>query len=66
MAEQDLRRPEVNEILIYSRNERWLPRIEEYLHSDRSHLVVVGATHLAGERGILRALGDKGYNIRQL
>jgi uncharacterized protein YbaP (TraB family) len=58
--------PEVSEVLVYKRNEAWLPRVEACLSEGRSHEVAVGAAHLVGERGILRALGDKGYNIRQL
>jgi uncharacterized protein YbaP (TraB family) len=58
--------PEVSEVLIYRRNEAWLPRVEACLSESGSHLVAVGAAHLVGERGILRALGDRGYDVRQL
>lgn len=58
--------PEVSEVLIYRRNEAWLPRVEACFSEGRSHLTAVGATHLVGERGIVRALGDRGYDIRQL
>lgn len=58
--------PEVSEVLIYARNEAWLPRIEACLAGDRSHLMAVGAAHLMGERGVLRALGQKGYAPEQL
>jgi len=57
--------PEVSEVLIYRRNEAWLPRVEAYLSEGRGHLVAVGAAHLVGERGILRALGGRGYDVRQ-
>jgi uncharacterized protein YbaP (TraB family) len=58
--------PEVSEVLIYGRNEAWLPRVEACLSDGRSHLVAVGAAHLVCERGLLRALGDRGYSIRQV
>lgn len=58
--------PEVSEVLIYRRNEAWLPRVEACLSDSRSHVVAVGAAHLVGERGLLRALGDRSYNVRQV
>jgi uncharacterized protein YbaP (TraB family) len=58
--------PEVNKALITVRNENWLPEIEAYINSDRSHLIVVGVGHLVGETGIVRMLQNKGYSVEQL
>lgn len=58
--------PEINESLIHARTANWQPRVEACLNSDRSHLVVVGAAHLVGERGILHTLKEKGYAVEQL
>lgn len=58
--------PEVNEALITVRNQNWLPKIEGYIYSDRSHLIVVGVGHLVGEQGIIHMLESKGYPIEQL
>lgn len=58
--------PEEYEILITKRNQNWLPRIESYLQSDISHMILVGTSHLVGERGILQAIQHNGYIIEQL
>lgn len=66
LVENSAEYPEINESLIHARTANWQPRVEACLDHDRSHLVVVGAAHLVGERGILRALADRGYDVRQL
>ena len=58
--------PEVNEALITVRNQNWLPEIEGYINSDRSHLIVVGVGHLVGEQGIVHMLVNKDYLVEQL
>ena len=58
--------PEENESIIIQRNRNWLPRIEAYLQSSTTHLVMIGVGHLVGERGILRALQARGYSVEQL
>ena len=54
--------PEEFETLIYSRNDNWTKRMLEEM-PEASLLVVVGAGHLPGERGLLQQLRDAGYNV---
>jgi uncharacterized protein YbaP (TraB family) len=58
--------PSFADRLITNRNRNWLPKIERYLHSDRTYFVVVGAGHMGGEGGLLELLRDRGYRIEQL
>lgn len=53
------------EKLIYARNVSMSARIEEYLKSDQTYFVVVGAGHLTGEQGIVAKLAARGYSVRQ-
>ncbi|WP_333656484.1 TraB/GumN family protein [Dissulfurispira sp.] len=55
----------IYEKLIYERNRRMTSRIEEFLRTGETYFVVVGAAHLIGDRGIVRALMDKGYSVEQ-
>jgi hypothetical protein len=58
--------PELYHALVISRNQNWLPHIEQTLHKNNSVFVVVGALHLLGEEGILAALKKKGYQVEQM
>ncbi len=50
------------ERMIYSRNDNWVKILNEAM-PDQSIMVVVGAGHLPGERGILESLKHLGYTI---
>jgi uncharacterized protein len=52
--------------LIYQRNKVMTGRIEEFLKTGESCLVVVGAAHLVGKEGILELLRHKGYRVEQM
>ncbi len=58
--------PEVYASLITERNRNWLPQIERFLAEDKTYLVVVGAGHMVGAEGLIRALQGKGYSVAQL
>ena len=60
------RMPEDHAALLTERNARWLPRIVDMLSTDEIELVLVGAGHLVGEGGLLRALRGAGYRLEQL
>lgn len=47
---------------IYSRNETWIPKIEEYIKNE-SVFFAVGAGHLPTEKGVIALLRDKGYIV---
>ena len=54
--------PEEEELLIYARNARWAKALPS-LMAARSTLVVVGAAHLPGNRGLLELLRKAGYEV---
>ena len=51
--------------LLDDRNQRMAAKIAEYLATDQTYFVVVGAGHLVGEHGLLRLLAQR-YKINQL
>ncbi len=55
--------PELAEALIYRRNERWAAQVSKMLEDDEDVLVVVGAMHLVGDRGLPALLAGRGYRI---
>ncbi|MGE3178181.1 MAG: TraB/GumN family protein [Vicinamibacterales bacterium] len=53
------------ERLVVERNQAWLPQIEALFARRTSSMVVVGAAHLVGPDGLLKALASKGYRLQQ-
>ena len=51
------------EALIYRRNERWATQVSKMLEDDEDVLVVVGAMHLVGDRGLPALLAGRGYRV---
>jgi len=45
--------------LYTERNIRMVGKIEEYLKTDKTYFVVVGAAHLIGDEGIINLLNEK-------
>jgi uncharacterized protein YbaP (TraB family) len=62
--EQDF--PEVQEQFLKERNAAWLPKIEAMLATAPVELVLVGALHLVGEKGLLAQLQKRGCTIQNL
>ena len=52
--------------LLGARNRNWIPKLEGYLRSGKTYLVVVGAAHLGGPDGVVALLRARGYKIEQL
>ena len=52
--------------LFDERNAKMTLRIEEFLNSNESYFVIVGAGHLIGDRGIVEILKRKGFVVEQL
>ncbi|HEY7002170.1 MAG TPA: TraB/GumN family protein [Candidatus Udaeobacter sp.] len=52
--------------LLDRRNARWIPRIETAIRSGRPTLIVAGALHFAGSRGVIALLQKRGHKIEQL
>jgi uncharacterized protein YbaP (TraB family) len=51
--------------LVVERNRAWLPQIEALFTRASPAMVVVGAAHLVGPDGLLKALAAKGYRLQQ-
>lgn len=52
--------------MVTDRTRNWVPALEQMLHGSSDVLVVVGAGHLVGEKGLVALLKARGYTIRQL
>ena len=57
---------ELHEVLVTSRNRRWVDRIHELLDDPEDYLVIVGALHLVGDQGVPNLLTKDGVRILQL
>lgn len=58
--------PRVYASLIVERNENWLPQITAMLNDSDTEMVLVGAAHLIGQDGLIRALKQAGYIVEQM
>jgi uncharacterized protein YbaP (TraB family) len=54
------------EKILYERNRNMVSKIEDWLKTDETYFVIIGAGHLVGKRGIIEMLGEKGYHVEQL
>lgn len=57
--------PELNQSLLTSRNNAWLPKIKAMLATPEQELILVGALHLAGDSGIMAQIKRQGYTVTQ-
>jgi uncharacterized protein YbaP (TraB family) len=55
--------PELVDRLVYDRNARWTDQIAELLDGEDDVLVVVGAGHLVGDRGVPALLEKRGFKV---
>lgn len=58
--------PQLDDVLLYSRHDAMLKKIEAYLAGSVSHFVAVGSLHLVGPRGLVEMLKARGYEVKQL
>jgi len=66
LVEMQTTYPDIYEVLLVSRNQKWIPQIEALMQSPEKELVLVGGLHLAGRDSVLRMLQAKGYTIKKL
>lgn len=66
IADQKQNFVELYQALVVNRNLDWLSKIEDYLESADTELVLVGVAHLIGEDSIVSLLRAKGYNVKKL
>jgi uncharacterized protein YbaP (TraB family) len=57
--------PELAELLIYRRNARWADEVAAMLDGDEDVLLVVGAMHLVGDRGLPALLDERGFRVER-
>jgi uncharacterized protein YbaP (TraB family) len=57
--------PELADVLIYQRNARWAAQVAAMLEGDEDVLLVVGAMHLVGDRGLPALLDGRGYRVKR-
>ena len=59
---------EFNNMLFNERNKNMVKKVEEFLNNENgeTYFVVVGAGHLVGDTGIIKALKSKGYTVKQI
>ncbi|WP_169577940.1 TraB/GumN family protein [Salisaeta longa] len=51
--------------LLVERNQRWVPQIEALLAGSTRPMIVVGAGHMVGRKGLIALLEARGYTIHQ-
>ena len=57
--------PELADRMIYDRNARWAEQVSAMLKGSDDVLVVVGAAHLAGDRGLPALLEKRGFRVER-
>ena len=58
--------PDLYKSLLVDRNKQWMPLIQTLLDSEEKEFVLVGASHLVGEEGLLTQLEKFGCTVKQL
>jgi len=53
-------------LMLTDRNLEWLTRIRGMLQGTESHFIVVGAAHLAGEKGLPALLTEQGFKVKRV
>lgn len=54
------------EVFLYQRNQAMTEKIAGFLESENTYMVIIGAGHFGGEKGILSLLEQQGYSVNQL
>ena len=55
----------IDEQLVFSRNRDWIPKLEKMFETDHT-VIVVGADHLIGKRGVVALLQARGYSVARV
>ncbi|WP_394693387.1 TraB/GumN family protein [Hyphobacterium sp.] len=55
--------PEVHDVIIVQRNQRWVEDIETILEGSGTVFIAVGSGHLPGEQGVISLLRDRGIEV---
>ena len=57
--------PNFREELLDKRNVNWAKKINDFMKGDRDKMVIVGAAHLVGEKGLVKLLRDAGLKVQR-
>ncbi|MAB61393.1 MAG: hypothetical protein CMO46_12800 [Verrucomicrobiales bacterium] len=57
--------PNFREELLDKRNVNWAKKINDFMKGDRDKMVIVGAAHLVGEKGLVTLLREKGLKVER-
>ena len=57
---------EINQAILIDRNKDWEPKVNALIDGTQNVVMAVGAAHLSGESGVLRALERAGYTLEPL
>lgn len=58
--------PELAEMLLYDRNERWADQIKARMEQPGTVFIAVGAGHLAGDKSVQDYLEDRGLTVTRI
>ncbi len=58
--------PKLYKKVLTKRNRAWLNYLEEIMLTPETEFVLVGAAHMAGKKGLIALLKEKGYTIEQI
>ncbi len=64
LFEEAERYPELMNVFLFHRNEAWMSRLEGHLAGKDTVMVLVGAGHLGGERGLIELMRKRGYVVK--
>lgn len=64
LFEEAERYPDLMEVFLFHRNEAWMSRLEQLLAGKENVMVLVGAGHLGGKRGLIELLTSRGYRVK--
>ncbi len=65
-AEMKETMPSIYNTLLVERNLNWISEIEKLIQSSEIPMIVVGAGHMVGEKGLVALLKERGYIVEQL
>ena len=57
--------PQFRKELLDNRNENWVKKINGYMKGDKDIMVIVGAAHLVGEKGLIELLKGSGMRVER-
>jgi uncharacterized protein YbaP (TraB family) len=55
--------PQIYHTLFTDRNKKWIPKIQKMAATPAVEFILVGAAHLAGEKGLLHLLENQGFTL---